>query len=868
MRFRDPLVAVAPLVISLVLLSGGCSKEPTPEEKQADSTLVIAKTQLDRGKYREGRRFLHTALALDLKLNRTRQLADEYTLLARVSILSGAFDSAIVYFNNAIEQYRSLTDRRNARALLLDLASLHRQMGEERVAYEMYMEALRLASVFNDVEGAREIELAMLPACRALENTEDQMRAINDLLKAYIDTGNLKMQARPHYESALWSINRREYQQAEEPLLRALTLAEQARDSLFVVTVLGTLADAYQHVGNLAQAFQTYTDALTRSDRTSGARDIRLSMLIRVGNIYLGNGQFSDAIRFYRAALTSAITLKNKLAEGYMFIQLGHCAAGAHQNGEALKNIQTATELFTSVGYNRGIAYANLSMGLVRQHAGQLSDAVASLKSAVENMEQCSVQSTDVYAECERVVLHEGSYYDPLIDLLFQLGRNDEAFSYAEGKSEHRLFEEFAALEIKTRNKEVDTLLSRLHHARALHIGCERQLAITLAHGPYAKELVEDILGAMQKANNAFQEASAALIRIYPRLEPAARFGTATIEDVQHRLPQGTALLRSVVTGRSLYTYAITNAKATVQVSAIEREHLHALMDAYGDTVRQLVALADSPAVQRKSLEQHLQGLSSQLYAVLIRPVESTLAGATKLLVQPDDETVGMPIHALRKGGPRTLYCIEQFAISYLPTITMLKSTPEPPVPSHEIVALGHPGTTSWDVEYELRDIRAFYKDARLYFGRQASIPTLRRERGDVLHLALDLQFSERSPGNAHTLLSDGITPGTIREIPWGDFLSTAAFHTVIVSNLRADSTRLDCFLPAIFLANGSSSVILNMYPTSRKAKKFFGEIFYTTLLAGKSSEDAYRQVMLEMIKNKDYAAPSNWAPFLMWGEN
>jgi hypothetical protein len=369
----------------------------------------------------------------------------------------------------------------------------------------------------------------------------------------------------------------------------------------------------------------------------------------------------------------------------------------------------------------------------------------------------------------------------------------------------------------------------------------------------------------MRNADIGFQEAATALLRTNPRFAPVGNFEGGAMGDVQRQLSQGTAFLRPVVTNRSLYLFAMTNTKATLQVSAISQDQLHSLIEAYGDTARQLVALADSPAVQRKPLEQHLQDLISRLYAVMIRPVEGTLEGVTRVLVQPDDELVGFPFHALRR-SPRSPYCIEQFDISYLPTLSMLKYRPPPFTPAHDIVALGHPGTTSWDVEYELRDIRAFYKDARLYFGNQASLPSLRREHGDVLHLALDLRFSAEAPGNSITLLSDGVTPGTTRDVLWSDFLSTPAFQTVIVSNLRADSTHPDSFLPAIFLVNGSSSVILNMRPASRKAKKFFGEIFYTTLLAGKSSEEGYRQAMLEMIKNKDYASPFNWGPFLRWG--
>ena len=154
----------------------------------------------------------------------------------------------------------------------------------------------------------------------------------------------------------------------------------------------------------------------------------------------------------------------------------------------------------------------------------------------------------------------------------------------------------------------------------------------------------------------------------------------------------------------------------------------------------------------------------------------------------------------------------------------------------------------------------------KLHFGDQASLSTLQQEHGDLLHLALDLRFSTRSPGNASVLLSDGVMHETMRQLSWGEFLSTSPFPAVVISNLRADSAITDQLLPAIFLANGSSWVILNSHPISRKAKKFFGELFYTTLLTGKPVNVAYRQALLDMIRSKDYATADNWAPFALWG--
>jgi tetratricopeptide (TPR) repeat protein len=613
MRLRIFLTTLSSLLVVALFAVSGCSKEPTPDEKQADSTLVLAKTKLDMGKYEEGRHLLHLALTLDLRLNRAQPLAQEYSLLGRITALSAEFDSAFAYFTKAIGQYRSLADRTSARALLLEVAALHRQMGEERVAYNMYAEALRLAVIFGDVDGMREMQLAMLPSCRALENTEEHAQTVNSLLKAYIESGDRRMQARTHLESALSSIQREEYPLAVEPLLRALTLAIQAKDSLAIINILSTLASTYGHAGNMQQAFETYTEALTRADHTAGAQDDRLEMLVRVGNIYLRNAQPTDAGRFYRAALSSAIALKNKLAEGYLFIQLGYCALGEGQVDEALKSIQSAVDLFTPTGYLPGLAFANASMGIASKRTGRLNDAAGYFKAAVEQKEHCSTRTRDVYAECEDIVLEQRSYHDFLTELFLQLGRPDEAFWYAERNTEHTLYEKFLALDLRTSNDLVNTLLSRLHHARALRTGSEQQLAVLLMRGPDDKALREKIRDQAKKAGDAFQDIAEAIVNENPALGPAVRFNGVSIADAQRQLAVGCVLLRHILTDRAVYSFAITNSRSTVQVAAVGRERLYGYVADYTTTMRQLVALSDSPAVQRKPLEDRIQELSTQL---------------------------------------------------------------------------------------------------------------------------------------------------------------------------------------------------------------------------------------------------------------
>jgi CHAT domain-containing protein len=182
-----------------------------------------------------------------------------------------------------------------------------------------------------------------------------------------------------------------------------------------------------------------------------------------------------------------------------------------------------------------------------------------------------------------------------------------------------------------------------------------------------------------------------------------------------------------------------------------------------------------------------------------------------------------------------------------------------------DIVALGHQGTTQWDVEYELRDIRAFDKDARLYFQKQATLATLQREHGTILHLAAEFSFDPDVPRNSVFLLSDG-QGSTPQRFQWGLLLSLPVFPTVVLSDLGLHESAPIAHAE-LFLIGGSKSVVTTLYSAQRRTKKYFGELFYTAVLGGSSTEDSYRSALLGMITTPEYSAPSVWAPFVLWGK-
>jgi tetratricopeptide (TPR) repeat protein len=856
--------AIRYFLLLLPFVLAGCGREQSPEERQADSTLTVAQSLFQRGAYRSARPLLHAVRFLDTRLNRPKNLAETYRLLAEMSVLSSDFDSAFFFFARSEEQFKALSDRPGARSMMLRIAELHSQLGEYRTAHDMYAENLRLASVFKDDEGTRALQMAMLPALRALGRDDELTQIGAALQKAALDAGDVHMQARSNLELALTQIHTGSDSLALDPLLQALSLAGRADDSLMTIAVLTQLANTYESLGRTDQALETFTEALTRTDHAAGAESIKRETLIHVGNVYYGHGHYAEAARFYRAALTNALATGDRLAEGYMFIQLGNCTLVSGKFDEAVKNIESAASLFEGAGYAPGQAFAATSFGLAHQRAGHSNDAIDFYKKAIALREATVTKRTDVYRECEQLVLQGRTDYNILVELLLRVGKNDDAFWYAERERRSSLFAKLTSLELRTRDELTNSLLRQMQHARALQCGAENQLALLLAHGPDDAGLRKLAADRIVSSQRAVEELGASVTKSAPLLEAATRIDGSTITDVQRSLPPGAILLRPISTTRSIYIFAVSATRSQMQLAAVDRGRLKSDVAEYLHTMRLVNALVDSPAVQRAPLDARIQALSPELYAALLRPIESSIAGARTILYVPDDVTTSLPMHALRRAGSGTPYVIEQAGFGYLPAVSLLRQRTQSGAVT-SVAGIGYSATAAWDVEYELRDVRAFYKDARLYFGDQASLPTLMKESGQVLHLAAELRYSSAYPGNASVLLADPRIKDITKEYSWGEFLGTASFGTVLLSHLDADSVAVDELLPSLFLMNGSSTVLVNSLPTSRKAKKVFGELFYTALLAGQSADEAYRQALLEMIRNRELAPPLAWVPFTAW---
>lgn len=857
------------LGVAVWWLHPGCDSGPSPERLRADSVMVAALGANDAGKFPAARTRLLEAIELQQQHGRPENIAAMLEALAGSYAIVGDVDSAFIYLNRSVEARRALADRAAVRELTLDMAALHRRMGDDRRAMDVYVETLRLARLFKDQEGVLSILRAMLPSYRALDDVEGEQLAIAELRENAAAAGNAGMLARLNLESGIGAALRGDRQRASQEMLEAVTNAGRAKDSVVLARALGGLGGVAAGAGNPREALQYYGDALRVAYAMPGERRLTTRLLLDVGNTYGSGRDMANASRFYRAALTYALNSKNRIAEGYAMVLLGLCALEG-RGEDPVRECRSGLELFEGLGYARGAAFAQAALGRIAERNRQPVQAADRYRKAIALQEQwlSNPPEDDVYARCEETFFPQGPTYayDQLLDVMLRTGETGEAFWFAEQKSRSLFLRMLAGTEPALKDSSAAAMIASVRRFRERRVAAEVQYAALLTEGEMRTEVLKLARQRLEAAGTQAAQARDDAVGRWPALAPFVGVDGVRLAEVQRRLGPATTLIRYVPTARSLYAFAVTQGDVQLRIAAVRREQVIASTEVLFSLYRSVESEADTIRTDlpgpRLQAEQLLQSMADWF----IRPIARDLPAGGTVLVTAAPEFPWLPVHALRVGrGKRSTYLAEQCQVQYLPLAGALLLPPRLPVSVKEVAAAGFPGRTKWDVEYELRDIRAFYREAHLYFGKQATIGALRQESAQLLHIAAQFVVYRRHPENATIILSDGKSQTFPDEVPVGQLLALPQTPAIVVSNLSRGGTFYHTGIPLLLALNGTGATVMNGFVPLRKSKKYFNEIFYTNLFNGATVAGAFRAVQLDMIRTPPYQSPLVWGQYFLW---
>jgi tetratricopeptide (TPR) repeat protein len=133
--------------------------------------------------------------------------------------------------------------------------------------------------------------------------------------------------------------------------------------------------------------------------RDIGDQRAEMNYLNNIGNILREQGQFEEALSFFKLARTLAYTLGDQRTEGYILGNIGAVYANIGDNAQSITFMQQHLQLAQKVEDQRGIAIASWNLGWCYESTGELTRAIPLIESFVAYMYFVNHPMVDMYCD-------------------------------------------------------------------------------------------------------------------------------------------------------------------------------------------------------------------------------------------------------------------------------------------------------------------------------------------------------------------------------------------------------------------------------------------------------------------------------------
>ena len=299
----------------------------------------------------KSRQYASEALSIAYAEQLPEMAATAQRNLGAVYLMSGHYDSAIMYYRHALSYYEGEKDVENVAKMHNDIGIIHFRKGEYPEALTMYKKALTGYEKSNYSKG--------MPS--TLSSIGDVYRYLGDYAKAL------------------------------EYYLQGLKIAEDLKDDPGIAGLLNSLGLVYFQQKRYDQALDFFKQALSLSEKL-GYASYKAVILTNVADIYAEEKDYERSLEFYFKALEIERGQQNLDGEAQSLASLGtvYDAMGKHE--EAVKNFEASLALADSIGAARTSASSCNELSGLHRKTDQLDRALYFAQRALESATQQGFQ--------------------------------------------------------------------------------------------------------------------------------------------------------------------------------------------------------------------------------------------------------------------------------------------------------------------------------------------------------------------------------------------------------------------------------------------------------------------------------------------
>ena len=696
-------------------------------------------------------------------------------------------------------------------------------------------------------------------------------------------------------------------------------------DTNGVIQVLNGIGISYVRLGNLRKAAEIFEQGVKLAE-SIGNQAARVNGLESLGNVYLGQGDIALSLRYLEQALAfreASGAPKREIANVYINLTVAY--RRVDRSADAIRAAGRALDLGREIGDGQTSGYALLNRANVLQKLHRNPEALADLRASLdifekENMSLETAAALSSIAEAEFDLGHDDAALEasrraaglaraiPAPDILWQslesagaayrrMGNPQLArAAYAEGaatvtalrkqlaggeeqgleflRDKMNLFHGLMAVLVESGEVEEAWRVAERAKTglipdvlRAGHAG------ITKAMTPAEKHREQQLESAKDK--RALEAFRSELYAAHPELElrrgesePVTLAATAAL------LPHAQmALLEFAVAPEATYLFVIERDPRGQPVM-----HVHKLPWKAEALTREVEAFREQLATRSLAYRD----AAAALYRKLLAPASAELRGKTLLAIVPDGPLWSLPFQALV--GPNGRHLIEDTALFYAPSLTMLRETRRTHRPGTAgkpaLLAMGDPELGAQppglarlpNAAREVAALGRWYGSASLTLtGAQASEAQWKAlaPRYRILHLATHGVLNSSNPLYSYFVLSPG--KGDDGLVEAREILDMDLHADLVV--LSACETGRGGFrygeglvgLSWALMVAGSPASLVSQWKVDSDSTTELMLSFHRELARGKAA--AFRAAALRLLESSQFHHPYYWAPFVLIGD-
>jgi CHAT domain-containing protein/cytochrome c-type biogenesis protein CcmH/NrfG len=660
-----------------------------------------------------------------------------------------------------------------------------------------------------------------------------------------------------------------QYSKADEHNQKLIAGARAVEDDLGLRLGLQGTSEIYMYLGRYRESLQAVQEGLALASKLRAPPSNFLAFYILATKSYLGLGKLAAALDYQKEGLTLSLEVNDLMQVSRHYTNLGLVYNQLGRRTEAVEAIQKAADVGNSVRDEKQkggiVAFANLCMGQVYQEMGKYDDAARAYDVAHQFYTENATDNTVLLFRTAKgrllTAIRRGDdttaaqELDRVIDFYedHRMNIDDEASRTIFFDREQGVYDIAVDFAYSRQNDRLAFDYSEMSRARSL---------LATAELP-EKKLPEGPLPEVRLPNS---------------IKPLS------LDQIQAQMPDRSQLLQYVALEDKLIIWVVSKNDLKSQIVPIGQAALSAKVTAYLESLE--------AEWRRRGTDSRPQ--ATELYKILIEPVESQLNKDSEVCIVPDKILHRLPFAALI--APKTgKYLIEERALTISPSANMfLVSTNlalrKGGVKAERLLAVGNPqfdrnkfpslkdlpnaATQAWEAA-------AFYDAKLVVLNGKAKEAYIRQEieKSDVIDFAMHYVADERSPLLSILPLAGEKSSASKAQ---DGMLYTYELYAMNLSRLRLAvlsgcQTGIETFyrgegaisLARAFQAAGVPLVVASLWKAQDyQAKELIVAFHKHRKQSGLTTAQALRQAQLEQIRSIDPQArsPYHWATFVVIG--